>query len=55
MDESNRESNRTDKARRAFLSVWTVVGAILLTGILIYLVNILSCLLYTSPSPRDCS
>ena len=42
MDESNRESNRTDKARRAFLSVWTVVGAILLTGILVYLVNILS-------------
>lgn len=31
-----------EKARRRFLMVWTAVGAILLTGAAVYLVNILS-------------
>ncbi|ROT91410.1 AI-2E family transporter [Gordonibacter urolithinfaciens] len=30
------------KARRRFLTVWTIVGAILLTGVLVYLFNLLS-------------
>ncbi len=42
VDEANRESGKTEKARRGFLTVWTIVGAILLTGVFIYLVNILS-------------
>lgn len=33
---------KTDKVRRHFLSVWTVVGAILLTGVGVYLLNLLS-------------
>ena len=31
-----------EKARRRFLMVWTAVGAILLTGAAVYLINILS-------------
>lgn len=42
MDEANRGTDKTEKARRGFLTVWTIVGAILLTGVFIYLVNILS-------------
>ena len=33
---------KTEKAKRGFLAVWTAVGAILLTGVGVYLVNILS-------------
>ncbi|WP_080803859.1 AI-2E family transporter [Arabiibacter massiliensis] len=33
---------KTEKAKRGFLTVWTIVGAILLTGVFVYLVNILS-------------
>ena len=56
-----------EKARRRFLMVWTAVGAILLTGAAVYLINILSvpigillwtlvivCLLYTSASFPAC-
>lgn len=42
MDTPNPESVKTEKAKRGFLAVWTVVGAILLTGVLVFLVNILS-------------
>ena len=48
MDTSNRrpgESSayeKSEKAKRSFLMVWTIVGAILLTGVLVYLFNILS-------------
>lgn len=37
-----REKTRTEAAKRRFLNVWTVVGAILLTGVVVYLMNILS-------------
>ena len=36
------ESKKTDKAKRSFLVVWTIVGGILLTAVLVYLFNILS-------------
>ena len=36
------EATKTDKAKRSFLIVWTIVGGILLTGVLVYLFNILS-------------
>ncbi len=42
MDDSSRELDKTVKARRLFLNVWTTVGAILLAGVLVYLINILS-------------
>ncbi|BAK43676.1 AI-2E family transporter [Eggerthella sp. YY7918] len=42
MSESNYEVDRAAKLKRWFLAVWTIVGAILLTGVLVYLINILS-------------
>ena len=33
---------KTEKAKRSFLMVWTAVGAILLTGVAVYLFNVLS-------------
>lgn len=45
MDEQKRlerEETKSLKARRRFLSVWTIVGGLLLTGALVYLLNILS-------------
>ncbi|MEA5021201.1 MAG: AI-2E family transporter [Gordonibacter sp.] len=41
-DQVEREQLKTLKARRRFLSVWTIVGGILLTGVLVYLMGILS-------------
>ena len=38
----DKQSNKTDKARRRFLNVWTVVGAIALTWVVVQLLNILS-------------
>lgn len=38
----NKQSDKTDKARRRFLSVWTIVGAIALTWVVVQLLNILS-------------
>lgn len=38
----NEETLKCTKARRRFLNVWTAVGAILLTGVLIYLLQILA-------------
>lgn len=38
----NKQSNKTDKARRRFLNVWTIVGAIALTWVVVQLLNILS-------------
>ena len=38
----NKQSDKTDKARRRFLNVWTIVGAIALTWIVVQLLNILS-------------
>lgn len=38
----SQESKRTDKARRRFLDVWTGVGAILLTAVVVYLLGILA-------------
>ena len=38
----NKQSDKTDKARRRFLNVWTVVGAIALTWVVVQLLNILS-------------
>ncbi|KAB1637400.1 AI-2E family transporter [Ellagibacter isourolithinifaciens] len=38
----NRQSDKTDKARRRFLNVWTIVGAIALTWVVVQLLNILS-------------
>ena len=38
----SQEALRADKARRRFLDVWTAVGAILLTGVVVYLLSILS-------------
>ena len=42
METPSSEATKTDKAKRSFLIVWTIVGGILLTGVLVYLVNILS-------------
>lgn len=39
-DDTRRQ--RGDNARRRFLNVWTIVGGILLSGVVIYLLNILS-------------
>lgn len=36
------QSSKTDKARRRFLNVWTIVGAIALTWVVVQLLNILS-------------
>ena len=41
-DQNEREQAKALKARRRFLTVWTIVGAILLTGVLVYLFNLLS-------------
>ena len=38
----NKQSDKTDKARRRFLDVWTIVGAIALTWVVVQLLNILS-------------
>ncbi len=38
----SQESKRADKARRRFLDVWTGVGAILLTAVVVYLLGILA-------------
>lgn len=38
----NKQSEKTDKARRRFLNVWTIVGAIALTWVVVQLLNILS-------------
>ena len=38
----NKQSDKTDKARRRFLNVWTIVGAIALTWVIVQLLNILS-------------
>lgn len=38
----NKQSDKTDKARRRFLNVWTIVGAIALTWVVVRLLNILS-------------
>ena len=38
----NKQSDKTDKARRRFLNVWTIVGAIALTWVAVQLLNILS-------------
>lgn len=35
-------NEKTEKAKRGFLTVWTIVGGILLTGVAVYLFNILS-------------
>lgn len=37
-----REKTKTEAAKRRFLNVWTAVGAILLTGVVVYLMNVLS-------------
>ena len=41
-EQNEREQVKALKARRRFLTVWTIVGAILLTGVLVYLFNLLS-------------
>ena len=38
----NKQSDKTDKARRRILNVWTIVGAIALTWVVVQLLNILS-------------
>ncbi|WP_297154788.1 AI-2E family transporter [uncultured Ellagibacter sp.] len=38
----NKQLDKTDKARRRFLNVWTIVGAIALTWVVVQLLNILS-------------
>ena len=38
----NKQSDKTDKVRRRFLNVWTIVGAIALTWVVVQLLNILS-------------
>ena len=38
----SKQSDKTDKARRRFLNVWTIVGAIALTWVVVQLLNILS-------------
>ena len=40
--EQKKQSDKTDKARRRFLNVWTIVGAIALTWVVVQLLNILS-------------
>lgn len=42
LEQNEREQAKVLKARRRFLTVWTIVGAILLTGVLVYLFNLLS-------------
>lgn len=42
LEQNEREQVKALKARRRFLTVWTIVGAILLTGVLVYLFNLLS-------------
>lgn len=42
MSDSDREPKKLDNAKRHFLTVWTLVGAILLTVALVYLINVLS-------------
>lgn len=42
MENPNPGTVKTDKAKRSFLIVWTIVGGILLTAVLVYLSNILS-------------
>ena len=42
MEPPSSEATKTDKAKRSFLIVWTIVGGILLTGVRVYLFNILS-------------
>ena len=42
MDDAACEKAKTEAAKRRFLNVWTAVGAILLTGVVVYLMNILS-------------
>ena len=41
-EQNEREQVKALKARRRVLTVWTIVGAILLTGVLVYLFNLLS-------------
>ncbi|MCB6311078.1 AI-2E family transporter [Gordonibacter pamelaeae] len=41
-EQNEREQVKALKARRRFLTVWTIAGAILLTGVLVYLFNLLS-------------
>lgn len=38
----NKQSDKSDKARRRFLNVWTIVGVIALTWVVVQLLNILS-------------
>ena len=38
----NKQPDKTDKSRRRFLNVWTIVGAIALTWVVVQLLNILS-------------
>lgn len=38
----NKQPDKTDKARKRFLNVWTIVGAIALTWVVVQLLNILS-------------
>lgn len=38
----NKQPDKTDKARRRFLNVWTIMGAIALTWVVVQLLNILS-------------
>lgn len=38
----NKQPDKTDKARRRFLNVWTIVGAIALTWVVVQLLNIFS-------------
>ncbi|MEG0070690.1 MAG: AI-2E family transporter [Raoultibacter sp.] len=42
VDKLTREETKTLKTKRHFLQVWMVVGAILLTGVFVYLLNILA-------------
>ncbi|MEG1517512.1 MAG: AI-2E family transporter [Raoultibacter sp.] len=42
MVDPDREREKTIKTKRHFMQVWMVVGAILLTGVFVYLLNILS-------------
>lgn len=42
METPNPVSKKTDKAKRSFLVVWTIVGGILLTAFFVYLANVLS-------------
>ncbi|MEG0758850.1 MAG: hypothetical protein RR505_10625 [Raoultibacter sp.] len=40
--EMTEEQNRRSTSRKRFFQVWTAVGAILLTGVFVYVLNILS-------------